>query len=77
MDLTKLELLESKVTALLDKKEKAEKRVKELEATLVQTQNSLRQATDQLKTLGDERQVILERVDALLNKIEPAEKADH
>ncbi|MDR2441889.1 MAG: cell division protein ZapB [Deltaproteobacteria bacterium] len=73
MDLTKLELLETKIAALLEKKAQAEKLARDLKATLDKTRDELTNATEQIKTLSSEREVVLERLDALLGKLDSLE----
>ncbi|MDR1545318.1 MAG: cell division protein ZapB [Deltaproteobacteria bacterium] len=70
MDFAKFELLEKKVTILLEKKAAAEKQNQTLGRELETVKSQLEEAKKRIAALVDERRLVLERVDALLGRLE-------
>jgi peptidoglycan hydrolase CwlO-like protein len=77
MDLTKLAELENRVTAMLDKLAVLTKSNEKLAADLTETKNGLKSTQEDLdaaegliKELQAEREAILDRVDAIIQRLD-------
>ena len=77
MDLTKLAELENRVNAMLDRLTALTKNNEKLEADLTETRNGLKNtqadldaAEDLIKELRNEREAILNRVDAIIQRLD-------
>ncbi len=77
MDLTKFEVLEERITALLEKttalaqqNEMMEERVMEAKGCLAETQRKLEEAENQVFEMLAEREAIASKIDALLERLE-------
>jgi chromosome segregation ATPase len=63
MDLSKFDILESKVTSLLSRVQDADYKYKTLE-------NELEDARNQIRELTEERSLILSKIDELLSRLD-------
>ncbi|MDR3204122.1 MAG: cell division protein ZapB [Deltaproteobacteria bacterium] len=70
MDFSKFELLEKKVIAVLDKKNSAEQMCESLKQDLIKAKDDQDQANQLVDELKKDRQLVLERIDALLAKLD-------
>jgi chromosome segregation ATPase len=77
MDLTKLAELENRVTSVLDRLAVLTKNNEKLEADLAEAKNGLKNTQDDLgaaesliKELQNERETILSRVDAIIQRLD-------
>ena len=78
MDLTKLAELENRVTAMLDRVAALTRNNEKLSAELAETMNGLKntqaeldEAESLIKELQAEREAILDRVEAIIQRLEP------
>jgi uncharacterized protein involved in exopolysaccharide biosynthesis len=70
MDLSKFEALENRISAMLNKMSVVSRKNEELETTLLGTKRELEAAESLIAELQTEREAILARVDALLDRLE-------
>jgi flagellar biosynthesis chaperone FliJ len=70
MDLTKFDLLETRVLAILEKLKEREKEAAALNEQLGKLKETLGLAEGQVKALNDERLAILKKLDELLVRLE-------
>jgi septal ring factor EnvC (AmiA/AmiB activator) len=70
MDLSKFEILEGKIAAILEKKLAAEKRTADLEASLKKADEELATAQAAVKSLEAEKAAVVERLDAILERLD-------
>jgi chromosome segregation ATPase len=70
MDLTKFELLEKRIEALIEKKTKTEQDNENLKISLSKVEDQLKSMAIQIKTLEEDRQTFLKKLDSLLALLE-------
>jgi chromosome segregation ATPase len=70
MDLSKFEILEGKISAILEKRLAAEKRAADLDASLKKAEDALATANETIKGLEADKEAIVERLDAILERLD-------
>lgn len=70
MDLSKFEALESRVAAMLEKMSLLSRKNEELETTLLGARRELEAAESLINEMQAERDVILQKVDSILGRLE-------